>query len=91
MNSGDPFPPAETPSERIARQEAYERLAEAAKRAGLPLSRLHAALSRVAHNEAETRRFLAEEVYGVPDEFLDDLVRVRLADVAEQQDRKSVV
>lgn len=39
-------------------------------------------LSQVAQNEAETRRFLADNVYGVSDELLDDLVRVRMADLA---------
>jgi len=36
---------------------------------------------QVAHNESETRRFLSEEVYGVPDALLDDLLRLRLADL----------
>lgn len=68
------------------REEAYQRLVAAARRAGLPLERLHDLLSQVAHNEAETRRFLSTEVYGVPDELLDDLVRVRLRDLAAGKD-----
>ncbi len=67
---------SESPEER---QRAYERLAAAAQRAGMSLERLHAALRTVAHNEAETRDFLAAEVYGVPDSALDELVRSRLA------------
>jgi hypothetical protein len=35
----------------------------------------------VLQNELETRRFLAEEVYGVPDAWLDEVLRVRLADL----------
>lgn len=71
------------------REEAYQRLVAAARRAGLPLERLHDLLSQVAHNEAETRRFLSTEVYGVPDELLDDLVRVRLRDLAEHREDES--
>ena len=37
-------------------------------------------LREVARNEEETRRFLAEEVYGVPDDLLDDLIRVRMTE-----------
>jgi hypothetical protein len=33
------------------------------------------------HNGVETRRFLAEEVYRVPDAFLDDVIRIRMADL----------
>jgi hypothetical protein len=32
-------------------------------------------------NEVETRRLLAEEVYRVPDVLLDDVIRVRMADL----------
>jgi hypothetical protein len=31
-------------------------------------------------NEEETRRFLAQEVYRVPAEWLDDVLRVRMAE-----------
>lgn len=68
------------------REEAYRRLAAAVRRAGLPMERLHQLLSQVAHNEVETRRFLAEEVYGISDDLLDDLIRLRLAD-SERPDR----
>lgn len=71
----------ETPEEREARAEAYRRLAEAARRVGMSLDRLGGMLRQVATNEAETRRFLAERVYGVPDDLLDDLLRVRLAEL----------
>lgn len=76
-----PWHPGETPQERAARREALQRLADAARRVGLPLERLAAMLHEVARNEAATRRFLAEEVYGVPDALLDDLLRVRLGDL----------
>lgn len=79
-----PWEPGETPEEQAARREAYQRLVDAARRVGLPLERLGSALREVARNEGETRRFLAEEVYGVPDELLDDLVRVRLADLPRE-------
>lgn len=82
----DPWHPGETPHERDARRDAYRRLSEAARRAGLPLERLAGLLRQVARNEGETRRFLADEVYGVPDEHLDELVRVRLADLAREQE-----
>ncbi len=76
----EPWKPQETPEEQAIRREAHQRLADAVKRAGHPLERLGQLLSQVAQNEAETRRFLAEEVYGVPDDLLDDLVRIHLAD-----------
>jgi hypothetical protein len=78
-----PWEPGETPEEQAARREAYQRLVDAARRVGMPLEQLGSALREVARNETETRRFLAEEVYGVPDGLLDDMVRVRLADLAE--------
>jgi hypothetical protein len=78
----EPWSPAEIPDDEAARREAYERLARAARRAGMSLDRLNAMLRQVTRNEEETRRFLAEHVYGVPDELLDDLVRVRMADLA---------
>jgi hypothetical protein len=46
----------------------------------MPLEKLASMLREVARNEEETRRFLAEEVYGVPDDLLDDLIRVRMAE-----------
>lgn len=76
----EPWQPGETPQEEAARREAYRRLADAARRVGVPLERLGRMLREVARNEAETRRFLADEVYGVPDELLDDLIRVRTQD-----------
>ncbi len=80
----EPWHPGETPEEQAARREAYQRLADAARRIGLPLDQLASVLRQVATNEAETRRFLAEEVYGAPDELLDDLIRVRLKDLREE-------
>lgn len=77
----EPWEPGETPDEQAARREAYERLSAAARRVGVSLERLSDLLQQVTRNEAQTRRFLADEVYGVPDTLLDDLVRVRLADL----------
>lgn len=71
----------ETEEEQAARREAYERLVAAFKRAGLPSERLAQMLRQVADNESETRRFLAEQVYGVPDAILDHMVRIRMADL----------
>ena len=63
------------------RRDAYQRLVSAARRVGLPLEQLGSMLRQVASNEAETRRFLAKQVYGVSDELLDDLLRVRMEDL----------
>jgi hypothetical protein len=75
-----PWSPGETPEEQKARREAYERLAAASRRVGFTLERLHEMLAKVAANEIETRRFLADEVYRVDDDLLDDLLRVRMAE-----------
>lgn len=83
MSTREPWQPGETPEEQAARAEAYARLSAAARRVGVPLERLGSLLRIVARNEAETRRFLADEVYGVNDDMLDDLLRVRLQDLAE--------
>jgi hypothetical protein len=80
MDVNQPWQPGETPDEQDARRQAYERLSSSARRVGLSLERLSALLRQVTTNEAETRRFLSSEVYGVPDELLDDLLRVRMAD-----------
>jgi hypothetical protein len=80
----EPWLPGETPEEEATRREAYERLMGAARRAGVSIERLGDLLRQVTRNEEETRRFLAEEVYDVPDDLLDDLVRVRLVDLAER-------
>ena len=77
----DIWHPGDTPEEQAARRAAYQRLADAAKRIGVPIERLSRMLREVAENETETRRFLSEEVYGVPDDLLDDMVRVRLEDL----------
>lgn len=81
-----PWDPGETPDEQAARREAYERLSAAARRVGLSLERLSGLLRQVAANEAETRRFLSREVYGVPDDMLDELLRVRMADLPRPDD-----
>jgi hypothetical protein len=77
----EPWMGGETEEEQAARREAYERLVAAFKRAGLPSERLAQMLRQVAANESETRRFLAEQVYGVPDAILDDMVRIRMAEL----------
>jgi hypothetical protein len=79
-----PWHPGESAEEQAARRAAYQRLVDAAQRIGLPLSRLRAGLEQVAHNESETRRFLAEDVYGVPDDLLDDMVRIRFAELDDE-------
>ena len=79
----EPWHPGETADEQAARREAYQRLVDAARRIGLPLARLSEGLKQVAHNDAETRQFLAREVYGVPDDLLDDMVRIRFAELDE--------
>jgi 8-oxo-dGTP pyrophosphatase MutT (NUDIX family) len=84
MSTREPWDPGETPDEQAARREAYERLSAAARRVGLSLERLSDVLRQVTRNETETRRFLSEEVYGVPDTLLDDLLRVRLADLPDE-------
>lgn len=79
----EPWQPGETAEEQARRREAYERLLSAARRVGMPVQRLAGLLRQVAHNETETRRFLTEEVYGVPDDLLDDLIRVRLGELPD--------
>ncbi|HEU0016617.1 MAG TPA: hypothetical protein VFQ45_23245 [Longimicrobium sp.] len=83
--AGEGWRPGETPEEQAARREAYRRLAEAARRVGLPLERLASLVRQVAANEEETRRFLSRHVYGVPDEHLDEYLRVRLADLRQDE------
>jgi hypothetical protein len=80
MDVKQPWEPGETPDEQDARRQAYERLSSSARRVGLSLERLSDLLRQVTTNEAETRRFLSTQVYGVPDELLDDLLRVRMGD-----------
>jgi hypothetical protein len=85
MSMHEPWHPGETPDEQAARREAYARLSAAARRVGLPLERLSDLLRQVARNETETRRFLADEVYGVPDALLDDLLRLRISDLGRER------
>jgi 8-oxo-dGTP pyrophosphatase MutT (NUDIX family) len=85
MDVRQPWDPGETPDEQAARREAYERLAAAARRVGLSLDRLGDMLRQVSTNETETRGFLTQ-VYGVPDELLDDLLRVRMQDLPRQDE-----
>ncbi len=85
MEVRQPWESGETPDEQAARREAYERLSAAARRVGLSLDRLGELLRQVSTNESETRRFLAQ-VYGVPDELLDDLLRVRMQDLPREDE-----
>jgi hypothetical protein len=80
----EPWFEGETPEERQARREAYERIAGSASRLGLPLERLADMLRQLHANEAETRRFLAD-IYHVPDDSLDDYVRLRLKDLEAEE------
>ena len=45
------------------------------------LSRIRRDMQVMSRTELETRRILAEEVYGVPETWLDEVLRVRLADL----------
>jgi hypothetical protein len=63
------------------REQEYARLAAVARQAGLPIERLAAALRALARAEGETRRMLARDVYGIPEELLDDVLRIRLSDL----------
>jgi hypothetical protein len=76
----EPWFENESNEEREARRAAYERIASAAARLAMPLERLDAALHHLHRNEAETRRFLAD-LYHVPDDSLDDFLRLRLKDL----------
>jgi hypothetical protein len=66
-------------------QAAYRRIVERLR--GLAadnqaaLERFRDDLRLVLRNEEATRRLLAEEVYRVPDEWLDELLRVRLEEL----------
>ena len=79
-----PWESGETADEREARREAYQRLVNAAKRIGLTADRLGDLLRQVATNESETRAFLSE-IYGVPDALLDDMLRIRMADLQRDE------
>ena len=79
----EPWFEGETPEERQTRREAYERIAKSASRLGLPLERLAALLRQLQTNEAETRRFLAD-IYRVPDDSLDDYLRIRMRDLDDE-------
>lgn len=63
------------------REQAFARLSEMARQAGLPIERLAAALRALERAESDTRRMLAREVYGIPEELLDDVLRVRLSEL----------
>jgi hypothetical protein len=79
----EPWRPEPSAKEDAVRREALQRLADAARRLGVPRDQLASLLRQVESNEEATRRFLSEEVYHVPDELLDDLLRVHLADLED--------
>jgi hypothetical protein len=81
----EPWFESESNEERQARREAYERIVNAAARLRLPLERFDAMLHHLQQNEVETRQFLAD-LYRVPDDALDDFLRLRLKDL-EQEER----
>lgn len=81
----EPWFENESNEERQARREAYERIAGAASQMRVPLERLDALLHQLYRNESETRRFLAD-LYHVPDDSLDDFLRLRLKDLQEGRD-----
>ncbi|HYH80078.1 MAG TPA: hypothetical protein VEX86_09775 [Longimicrobium sp.] len=80
----EPWFEGETNEERQSRREAYERIAGAAGRLGMPLEQLGGLLRQLYRNEADTRAFLAE-IYHVPDDALDDYLRLRLKDLKEEE------
>jgi hypothetical protein len=63
------------------REEEFARLASLARQAGLPIERMAAALRALERAESETRRVLARDVYGIPEELLDDVLRLRLREL----------
>lgn len=79
----DVWRPDRSREEDAARRETLQRLAAAARRLGMPREQLVQLIRKLQDSEADTRRLLANEVYGVPDELLDDLLRVRLEDLEE--------
>jgi hypothetical protein len=46
--------------------------------------RFSADMHRVLQNELLTRTFLSDVVYGVPEEWLDEVVRVRMGELDEE-------
>jgi hypothetical protein len=80
--------PVEVSMDRREDQNPYEEswLPPFPTEADIPAMRIWLRRSRSSlhlqiQNEVETRRFLAEEVYRVPDAFLDDVIRIRMADL----------
>lgn len=53
------------------------------------LGRFAAAARSLLRSRTETRRVLSEDVYRVPDAWLDDVVRVRLEDLDEDASGES--
>jgi hypothetical protein len=67
------------------RAEEMSRLASVARQAGLPIERMAALLRALEQAETDTRRVLARDVYGVPDELLDDVLRLRLRELEVEE------
>lgn len=49
------------------------------------LTRFAADVRALLRNGLETRRLLSEQVYQVPDEWLDEVVRLRMDDLSEDR------
>lgn len=49
------------------------------------ISRFAADVRQLIENGVETRRILAEQVYRIPDAWLDEVVRVRIADLEAEE------
>ena len=65
-------------------------VAGGASGAGVWLNRLGADLRVVLENEVQTRRLLAREVHRVPEEWLDDVMRVRMSDLENSKPRSGL-
>jgi hypothetical protein len=72
--------PKDTPEDRGRMLQHLQGLATGGRAA---LGRVAAAARQLLRSRAETRRLLAEEVYRVPDVWLDEVVRVRLQELDE--------
>lgn len=58
-----------------------EGLQQVAGGGSLVISRFAADVRALIHNGVETRRLLSEQVYRIPESWLDEVVRVRMADL----------
>lgn len=63
-----------------------EGLQQVAGSGSMIISRFAADVRQLIENGVETRRLLAEQVYRIPDAWLDEVVRVRIADLEADED-----